>query len=611
MTTRRPAGDPSFAAPTRRRLLVKLVTGVTLAILAIELIILVPSLVTHRARLRAPRAMTAEVLAHGLREPLMEAFARGDREMAFRVVSAASTDRYVHMVTLVDSAMSTIACSVASHIGLPHRSPAVEAVLAPGGPDEATAETDGRFAAARVIRGPGGAVLGAIEVTTDLRPIPSELIDYTARTLGVVLIIMVFTGSVIGLYLWAIVLKPVWRIVRANVAAASGDRASAYVPPGEIPDDEIGDIARTRNEMLAKIEAHSQDLETLVLRGIGDEVALLGADRRVLVRNRPGPVPAGAPPAGCECAVHALAPDLAAGACPVARCLASGRPESLAFTVEGPGGPRSYEARAFPILDDGNGEGRPRPARVVEQARDVTERHRLEAVARRNERLATVGEMAAGMAHEIRNPLASIVASADLLTDEPDRSADGEGRVLLGILKTEARRINRLLTDFLTFARPRTLRLARTDVNAVVRGIAELVRTHPKNGGRVAVRTALDEGLPVLEADADLIEQALLNIAINGLEAMPEGGALTLVTGRVEEGVEVAVADTGAGIDEADRNRIFEPFHTTKAEGTGLGLAITYRIVERHGGAIAIDSRPGEGTTIRVRLPRTPRVEVS
>src|SRR5690606_12146889 len=111
---------------------------------------------------------------------------------------------------------------------------------------------------------------------------------------------------------------------------------------------------------------------------------------------------------------------------------------------------------------------------------------------RRNERLATVGEMAAGMAHEIRNPLASIVASADLLADEPARMADGDGPVLLGILKTEARRISRLLTDFLSFARPRPLRPARTDLNAVVRGIADLTRTHPKNGGRVAVRTVLD-----------------------------------------------------------------------------------------------------------------------
>jgi signal transduction histidine kinase/HAMP domain-containing protein len=607
MTTQTPAGESSVVAPTRRRLLVKLVTGVTLAILAIELIILVPSLVTHRARLRAPRTMTAEVLAHGLTQPLMEALSRGDQEMAVRVVSAASADRYVHMVILVGLDRSTIACSVPAHIGLLHRSPAVEAVLAPGGPDEATAETDGLYAAARVVRGPDGAPLGAIEVATDLRPIPSELIAYTVRTLGVVLIIMVFTGCVIGLYLWAIVLKPVWRIVRANVAAAQGDRSQAYVPPGEIPDDEIGDIARTRNEMLAKIEAHSQDLETLVLRGIGDPITLLDADRRVLVRNRPGPGPAVPAPGACECGVHGLAPDLGQDVCPVALSLASGRPQGRVFTVEGPDGARFYEAQAFPIVDGGNGEGTPRPMRVVEQVRDVTERHHLETVARRNERLATVGEMAAGMAHEIRNPLATIVASADLLTDEPDRSAEGEGRVLLGILKTEARRVNRLLTDFLTFARPRPLMLAPTDVNATVRGIAGLVRAHPGNGGRVTVRTALDGGLPVIDADADLVEQALLNIAINGLEAMPEGGVLTLVTAQVDGGVEVAVVDTGVGIDEADRNRIFEPFHTTKAEGTGLGLAITYRIVERHGGAIVIDGRPGEGTTVRMRLPRTPR----
>jgi signal transduction histidine kinase/HAMP domain-containing protein len=463
-------------------------------------------------------------------------------------------------------------------------------------------------------------------VSVDFSDIPRELLAFSLRTLGVVLIILVFTGAVIGLYLYAIVIKPVWRIVEANQAAARGDRANAYVPAHEIPDDEIGDIARTRHELLAVIEQHSQDLEAVILRGISDPIALLDAGRKVLLRNRPA-VPEGD---GCGCEVHRLLPAMPMDACPVARTLETGVPVSLAFAVEGPEGTRYHEAFTFPLAEGRAGasdvahcrgpheaalrgvawppaDEAPRARRVIELVRDVTERYRLEEAARRCERLAVVGELAAGMAHEIRNPLASIVASVDLLDLEAGRPVGAEGQVLLGVLKKEAKRINQLLTDFLKFARPRPLRLSRTDVNAILRGVGELTRTHPKNGGRVLVREALDTSLPVIEADSDLLEQALLNIAINALEAMPQGGELSLVTAAAPEGgggVEIAIADTGVGIGEKERERIFEPFHTTKPDGTGLGLAITYRVVEQHGGSIAVDSQPGAGTTVRVRLPR-------
>lgn len=620
------ADRPPEAA--RRRLLVKIIGGVSLAIFVIELIIFVPSLVSRRRQLREMRVMTAMVLTKGLHQAVAEALAAGDRAQALRIVGAASRNDYVYMVTLVDRDRTVIACSIEAHVGGTRRTPSIEAALTPDGHAESSAEVDGKFLHALPIVGPDGAFVGALEVSADLSDIPRELLAFSLRTLGVVLIILVFTGAVIGLYLYAIVVKPVRRIVEANQAAARGDRAGAYVPAGEIPDDEIGEIARTRNEMLAAIEQHSQDLEALILRGISDPIALLGADRKVLLRNRPGAAESG----GCGCEVHRLLPAMAADACPAARALESGTPVSVAFAVEGLEGTRYYEAFTFPLADEGAGAASPRGAqlrgdpgseragapegppaddaprarKVIEHVRDVTERCRLEEAARRNERLAVVGELAAGMAHEIRNPLASIVASVDLLDLEAGRPVGEEGQVLLGVLRKEAKRISRLLTDFLKFARPRPLRLSRTDVNAILRGVGELMRAHPKNGGLVVVREALDVSLPVIQADADLLEQALLNIALNALEAMPQGGELSLATTAVTDnggGVEVAIADTGIGMTEQDRRRIFEPFHTTKPEGTGLGLAITYRVVERHGGSIAVDSRPGFGTTVRVHLP--------
>ncbi len=697
----------------RRRLLVKIIGGVSLAILAIELILLVPSLASQRRRLRDIRMMTAKVLAHGVYQPVAESLVTDDRERALRIVEAAARSEYVSMVTLIDTNRTVLACSVALHVGQSYTTPAIEAALGQRGTSGASAEQGGKYLYALPIPGPQGLPVAALEVSVDLSDIPRALLVAALQTLGVVVIILVFTGAVIGLYLYAIVLKPVWRIVRANLAAAEGDRANAYVPAADIPDDEIGDIARTRNEMLAVIEQHSQDLEAVILRGISDPIALLDADRRVLLRNRPGrpvaggaacdaggrgaggaavtvgtaeagagrpgaggPGPAaagvdaagvdaagvgavgiaaagaGAPPEpGCHCEVHRLLPDLPRDACPVGRALETGLPASLAFAVEGAEGTRYLEAFTFPLAEDGAGGGGgsaapggpERTRKVIEQVRDVTERRRLEEAARRNERLAVVGELAAAMAHEIRNPLASIVASADLLDLEPGRPVDEEAQVLLGVLKKESKRVDRLLSDFLKFARPRPLRLARTDVNTLCRGIAELVRTHPKNNGRVTIREALDTALVPIETDADLLEQALLNIAINALEAMPQGGDLSIATaavpastasavagvtatggvasepvapGPVEPapaddgaaggGVEITVADTGVGMSEAERQRIFEPFHTTKPDGTGLGLAITYRIVESHGGDIAVDSRPGGGTTVRIRLPRRP-----
>ncbi len=616
-----PSAVPSAAARPcgvpRRGLLVKIIGGVSAAILVIELILLVPSLISRRHQLREVRVMTAMVLAKGLHQAVAETLAAGDRGRALRIVDGAARNDYVYMVTLVDAHRIVIACSIESHIGQVRATPTIEAALTAGGPPGSSAEVGGKYLYALPIRGAGGAPIGALEVSVDFSDIPRELLAFSLRTLGVVLIILVFTGAAIGLYLYAIVIKPVWRIVRANRAAAGGDRANAYVPAHEIPDDEIGDIARTRNELLAVIEQHSQDLEAVILRGISDPIALLDADRRVLLRNRPA-VPLGD---GCGCEVHRLLPAMPVDACPVARALETGVPVSLAFAVEGPEGTRYLEAFTFPLAEGGPAAGgagvgsggpadeSPRARKVIEHVRDITERYRLEEAARRCERLAVVGELAAGMAHEIRNPLASIVASVDLLDLEAGRPVGHEGQVLLGVLKKEAKRINQLLTDFLKFARPRPLRLCRTDVNAILRGVGELARTHPKNGGRVLVREALDTSLPVIEADADLIEQALLNIAINALEAMPQGGELSLLTTAAapasDDGVEIAIADTGTGISEQERQRIFEPFHTTKPDGTGLGLAITYRVVEQHGGSIAVDGRPGAGTTVRIRLPRS------
>jgi PAS domain S-box-containing protein len=217
------------------------------------------------------------------------------------------------------------------------------------------------------------------------------------------------------------------------------------------------------------------------------------------------------------------------------------------------------------------------------------------------ERLAALGELSAIVAHEVRNPLGVIFNSLGSLRRliRPQ----GDAKMLLDIVGEEADRLNRIVGDLLDFARPSTplVRpepLARVVEEAVAAALAQ-------NPTSVVVERVLEE-LPLVPMDARLVRQAVLNVAVNAVQAMPRGGTLTVRTLREDGAALLELEDTGPGIAEEVRNRIFEPFFTTKASGTGLGLAVVKRIVEGHGGEISVRSRPGEGTTFSLRFPLTP-----
>jgi signal transduction histidine kinase len=220
------------------------------------------------------------------------------------------------------------------------------------------------------------------------------------------------------------------------------------------------------------------------------------------------------------------------------------------------------------------------------------------------DRLAALGEMAAGLAHEIRNPLGAIKGAAQLLTPGPDE-VPTEQLEFLGVIVEEVNRLNKVVSQFLDYARPYRGELEPLDVNEVVRKTSQLMQADAK----VELQVALDENLPRVRADAEQLRQVFLNLAINAMQAMPEGGKLTISSGlRKRRGnappqVEVRFRDTGAGIPQAEMKNLFIPFFTTKEKGTGLGLPISQRIVENHGGAIEVRSRPGVGSTFTVVLP--------
>jgi signal transduction histidine kinase len=220
----------------------------------------------------------------------------------------------------------------------------------------------------------------------------------------------------------------------------------------------------------------------------------------------------------------------------------------------------------------------------------------------RGERLAALGELSAIVAHEVRNPLGVIFNSLGSLRRLLRPS--GDARVLLDIVGEEADRLNRIVGDLLDFARPSTPELRPEPLARVVEeavGVA-LAQRPPS----VEVVHDLDPALPPVPLDVRMVRQAVLNVAVNAVQAMPRGGRITVRTRREPDAAVVEIEDTGPGIPDEVKDRIFEPFFTTKASGTGLGLAVVKRIVEGHGGSIVAASRPGHGTRFLLRFPLAP-----
>src|SRR5262245_38652278 len=235
---------------------------------------------------------------------------------------------------------------------------------------------------------------------------------------------------------------------------------------------------------------------------------------------------------------------------------------------------------------------------------DLTDIKRLEEEVRTNEKLAAVGEMAAQLAHEIRNPLGSISGSAQVLMGGTDVSS--EQARLLAIITRESKRLSDTLNRFLFQARPTGRPRGPVDIGPLVSEVVTLLRNGPEVGPQHSVELDLDTGPHLCLADPDEITQVFWNLARNGLEAMPGGGRLVVSLRRGSDELVLSVRDQGRGIGRAEQRRMFEPFRSGTPMGTGLGLAIVYRIVREHGGDISVKSAPAQGTEVEVRLPQVP-----
>jgi two-component system, NtrC family, sensor histidine kinase HydH len=218
---------------------------------------------------------------------------------------------------------------------------------------------------------------------------------------------------------------------------------------------------------------------------------------------------------------------------------------------------------------------------------------------RRADRLAALGQLSAGLAHELRNPLGTIRASSEMLT----RSLAAENEVareMAGFIASEVDRCNSLITRFLQFARPLQLQVAEADL---AQTLDRAVALAEREAAGIAFYRNYQPDIPPFVFDAELLEHAFYNLLINAAQASPPGGAVTVKTRAGGADAEVSVIDRGCGIEPAQRDSIFNPFFTTKPQGVGLGLAIVSKIVDEHGGNISVESEPGKGSIFRVTLP--------
>ncbi|MDR1971096.1 MAG: PAS domain S-box protein [Treponema sp.] len=250
---------------------------------------------------------------------------------------------------------------------------------------------------------------------------------------------------------------------------------------------------------------------------------------------------------------------------------------------------------------------------------DITEKRGREARLRRAENLASLTTLAAGVAHEIKNPLGSISIHIQLmqkalganrrLAEQRSPSEEGDPTPYLdqldkyiAVVNEEIDRLNHIVVDFLFAVRPMNLDLREGDVNVLIADLMDFMGFE-LSGASIACKLELDEGLPLLKFDERYLKQALLNLVKNAAAAMPAGGNLTVKTEHKDSEAFISVMDTGVGIPEENLSKIFEPYFTTKATGSGLGLTLVFKIIREHQGEISVKSREGEGACFTISLP--------
>ena len=248
-------------------------------------------------------------------------------------------------------------------------------------------------------------------------------------------------------------------------------------------------------------------------------------------------------------------------------------------------------------LKDGSGS----PIGLIGVFQDLTELKAMEAEVKRKEKWAFIGELSASIAHELRNPLASLKGSVEMLREK--KVSQEHADQLMTIALSEMDRLNGIITDFLLYARPQQLNKNPFDLHQSLNDVIILLQSSEEKGENVTISTKLEDSLHI-SGDSRQMQQVFWNLGLNAIDAVSDGGTIDIITQKSNNSVEVIFRDSGRGISESDRDKVFYPFFTTKEKGTGLGLSIAQKIVEEHGGKIVVEcGGNGNGTTFKVILP--------
>jgi len=283
--------------------------------------------------------------------------------------------------------------------------------------------------------------------------------------------------------------------------------------------------------------------------------------------------------------------------CPLADVIKTGQPSQATHIHLDKKGKKLYASMScYPLVENGELKG------VVEVSKDITSEIEFQKTMMQQEKLVSIGRLSAGVAHEINNPLTTILTSSMLIQE--DQEEGSEMHQELTIISNEALRCRKIVKSLLDFARQSKSFKKMGDPNEVIKESLILTRKQAKFKD-VNLSASLADKLPAVEIDKDKIQQTIINLTLNAIEATPPGGEIRIFSKYLKgkNAIEIKVSDTGEGIPAENLDKIFEPFFTTKKNGTGLGLAITYGIIEQHGGTIKAKSTPGKGTDFYIVFP--------
>jgi PAS domain S-box-containing protein len=420
------------------------------------------------------------------------------------------------------------------------------------------------------------------------------------------------TNLIIGLV--AIVAAAAVAIGSANLLLRPLEAISTSIDQLGLP-AESGTIDPTRDQMVTGVTSRLRQLgerlagersELEIMRGRLRQV-VSHLEERLLLINREGRVILASPDAEQILGLN----DVEITGLPIDETLGADHP--LVITVERAFSERKSVARTTLHLP-----GKPHPRQLIASVqyiedagepvgalvtiRDYESFQKFESQWDLSKKLADLGRITSGIAHEVKNPLNAMVIHLEILRSKLE-TGSSDPRPQLEILDSEIKRLDRVVQTFLNFTWPVEVRLQPIDLNTIVTQVTALASTEAQERG-VTINKHLDPDAPLIKGDADLLKQTLLNVIINGCQAMPEGGPLKVATSRGSDGsARVTIADRGVGIADDDQERIFNLYYTTKKGGTGIGLAQAFRAVQIHGGLIRFDSQIGVGTTFEIILP--------